>query len=82
MKTTFWFVQCPVSESEQRHLEARFRERAQFLGTKLSGMAAYLRDLTRELSRMFKQKLLVKDGGALIVPDVARLAELVAAVRR
>jgi hypothetical protein len=31
---------------------------------------------------MFKQKLLVKDGGALVVPDVARLAELVAAVRR
>ena len=45
-------------------------------------VSTYREQVTRELSRMFKQKLLVKDGGALIVPDVARLAELVAAVRR
>ena len=45
-------------------------------------VSTYREQVTRELSRMFKQKLLVKDGGALVVPDVARLAELVAAVRR
>lgn len=45
-------------------------------------ISTYREQVTRELSRMVKQGLIARDGRALIVQDVARLAELVAAVRR
>jgi CRP/FNR family cyclic AMP-dependent transcriptional regulator len=45
-------------------------------------ISTYREQVTRELSRMVKQSLIARDGRALIVQDVARLAELVAAVRR
>jgi CRP-like cAMP-binding protein len=45
-------------------------------------VSTYREQVTRELSRMVKQGLIARDGGALVVEDVARLEELVAAVRR
>jgi CRP/FNR family cyclic AMP-dependent transcriptional regulator len=45
-------------------------------------ISTYREQVTREISRMVKQGLIARDGGALVVPDVARLEGLVSAVRR
>jgi CRP-like cAMP-binding protein len=44
-------------------------------------VSTYREQVTRELSRMVKQGLLARAGRALVVPDVARLDNMVAAVR-
>ena len=44
-------------------------------------VSTYREQVTREISRMVKQGLLTRAGRALVVPDVARLEGLVAAVR-
>jgi CRP/FNR family cyclic AMP-dependent transcriptional regulator len=45
-------------------------------------VSTYREQVTREISRMVKQGLIARAGGALVVQDVARLEGLVAAVRR
>lgn len=45
-------------------------------------VSTYREQVTREISRMVKQGLVTRDARALVVPDIARLASLVAAVRR
>ncbi len=47
-----------------------------------SKVSTYREQVTRELSAMAKQGLLVRDGQALVIPDVARLERIVAEVRR
>ena len=47
-----------------------------------SQVSTYREQVTRELSAMAKQGLVKRAGGALLIPDVARLEEIVAAVRR
>ena len=46
-----------------------------------SQVSTYREQVTRELSAMAKQGLVERAGGALLIPDVARLEEIVAAVR-
>ena len=46
-----------------------------------SQVSTYREQVTRELSAMAKQGLVERVGGALLIPDVARLEEIVAAVR-
>ena len=45
-------------------------------------VSTYREQVTRELSAMARQGLVQRAGGALVVPDVARLEKLVAEVRR
>jgi CRP/FNR family cyclic AMP-dependent transcriptional regulator len=45
-------------------------------------ISTYREQVTRELSAMAKQGLVRRDGGALVVPDIARLERIVADVRR
>ena len=45
-------------------------------------ISTYREQVTRELSAMAKQGLVVKSGNALVVPDLARLERIVAEVRR
>ncbi len=47
-----------------------------------SKVSTYREQVTRELSAMVKQGLLVRVGRTLVVPDVGRLERLVAEVRR
>ena len=47
-----------------------------------SQVSTYREQVTREMSAMVKQGLIQRAGGALLIPDVARLEEIVAAVRR
>ena len=47
-----------------------------------SKVSTYREQVTRELSALTKQGMLRRDGGALVIPDVARLERLVAEVRR
>jgi CRP-like cAMP-binding protein len=47
-----------------------------------SQVSTYREQVTRELSAMVRQGLLRRADGGLIVPDVARLERIVAAVRR
>lgn len=44
-------------------------------------ISTYREQVTREVSRMVKQSLLVRDGRALVVPDVGKLEHLVAEMR-
>jgi CRP/FNR family cyclic AMP-dependent transcriptional regulator len=45
-------------------------------------ISTYREQVTRELSAMAKQGLVVRSGGALAIPDIARLERIVAEVRR
>ena len=45
-------------------------------------ISTYREQVTRELSSMVKQGLIERAGGALVIPDVARLERLVSEVRR
>ena len=47
-----------------------------------SQVSTYREQVTRELSAMAKQGLIERAGGALLIPDVARLERIVAEVRR
>ena len=47
-----------------------------------SQVSTYREQVTRELSAMAKQGLIKRAGGALLIPDVARLEQIVANVRR
>lgn len=47
-----------------------------------SKISTYREQVTREISALVKQGLLQRAGGALIIPDVARLEKLVTEVRR
>lgn len=47
-----------------------------------SQISTYREQVTRELSQMVKQGLVVRSGPALLIPDVARLERVVAEVRR
>ena len=47
-----------------------------------SQVSTYREQVTRELSAMAKRGLIERAGGALLIPDVARLEEIVAEVRR
>jgi CRP/FNR family transcriptional regulator, cyclic AMP receptor protein len=47
-----------------------------------ANISTYREQVTREISGMVKQGLLERSGNALVVPDVARLEQIVAEVRR
>ena len=47
-----------------------------------SKVSTYREQVTRELSALAKQGLLVRDGQTLVIPDVGRLERIVAEVRR
>ena len=47
-----------------------------------SQISTYREQVTREISAMVKQGLVLRSGRALVIPDVARLEKLVADVRR
>ncbi|HTP97297.1 MAG TPA: Crp/Fnr family transcriptional regulator [Burkholderiales bacterium] len=47
-----------------------------------SHVSTYREQVTREISALVKRGLVQRSGGALVIPDVARLARMVAEVRR
>jgi len=46
-----------------------------------SSISTYREQVTRELSAMAKQGLIQRSGGALVIPNVERLEEIVSGVR-
>ena len=47
-----------------------------------SRVSTYREQVTRELAVLLRQGIVCRDGKALTVPDIARLEQLVADVRR